>query len=124
MSKVKFPKRLKDGSFCVEIALSITTNEPEILLCKLKEWFVKWGEANKRWTRVWSNREIEELFYEHEFKHLPHLVSCSTTELRILLEGQPDSKKMWKDWLVLRILPELKDAFAEIHDVIGIKDCD
>jgi hypothetical protein len=39
------------------------------------------------------------------------------------VEGRPEAKKRWKDWLVLRLLKELQGAFRGITSVEGITDC-
>lgn len=124
MSKVKFPKRLKDGSFCVIVTFSINTQEPENLLSNIKKWLLQWSEDNKVWIRNWSNGKVEKLLYEQEFRNAPYPISCTINELKIVLDGQPSSEKIWKDWLVSRIIPELKNAFSEIQDFQNATDCE
>jgi uncharacterized phage-associated protein len=124
MSKVKFPKRHRDNSFCVTATFSIITQQPETLLDGVKNWLLQWTENNGVWVRNWSNGKVEKLLYQQEFKTAPHPISCTLTELKIVLEGQPLSEKLWKDWLALRIIPELKNAFSEIQDFQNVIDCD
>lgn len=122
MSKVKFPKRETDGSFCVEITILVETNKPEMLSQRFQSWASQWVEENQIWMREWSSGKKEQLHYSREFKREPYPVSCSPTQLKIRLEGQPTAK-WWKDWMVLRILNDLKSSFTEYRDVSSIKDC-
>ncbi len=122
--KIRFPKRRPDGSFCIEVSIPISTNEPEGFLGRVQDWFTQWVEANQIWTRKWEpTGRIEELSYLQEFKREPQVISCDSTELKIRLEGQP-SAKWWKDWMVTRILADLKAAFAEIKGVGHVRDCE
>lgn len=122
MNKVKFPKRHSDNSFCVEVILSITTEEPEVLLQHIQNWAFDWIKENQVWVRKWSSGEEEQLYYEQEFKREPYPVFCNATELRMRLDGKPTAK-WWKDWLVLRILYDLKTDFNEVQGVIKVEDC-
>jgi len=124
MSKVRFPKRNADGSFCLDVFIAIETNEPENLSRRVESWGRQWANENRIWTRNWvpSGRE-EILNYSDEFKREPYPVSCTPTELTLRLEGQP-SAQWWKDWLVERILSDLKSSFAEFRDVNRIRNCD
>ena len=122
MSKVRFPKRRDDGSFCVEVTLVVQAAEPEALLRGVQAWSSGWAETNQVWNWKWDTGGEEELLYGREFKREPKPVSCTSTELKIQLEGQPSAER-WKDWLVFRIIPELKAAFAEVQDVSSVKDC-
>jgi hypothetical protein len=122
MSLVKFPKRRTDGSFCLEIVLPVVTSDPDALLRRVQDWTVRWVKANEVWTRKWQPSGEELLRYHQEFKREPRPVSCSLTELRIQLEGKP-SAKWWKDWMVLRIIHDLSDAFTEIQSGGRVTDC-
>src|SRR5258707_15317077 len=119
---IKFPKRQADGSFCIEVSIPVSTDDPEGLQRRVQSWSTQWVGANQTWKRNWLS-EDEELRYEAEFKREPQTVSCSSSELKIRLEGQP-SAKWWKDWMVYRILADLKAAFSEIKGVGHLRDCE
>ena len=122
--KIGFPKRLADGSFCIVVSIPVSTNEPDAFLRRVQDWFSQWVEANQIWTRKWEpTGRIEELSYLLEFNGKPKVISCDSTELKIRLEGQP-SAKWWKDWMVIRILADLKAAFTEIKGVGHVRDCE
>jgi hypothetical protein len=123
MSRVKFPKRHADGSFCAEVTLTVQTEEPEDLLCRIQAWLTRWVETNQVWEWKWDTGGAEELLYGREFNREPKAVSCTSRELKVQFEGQP-SAEWWKDWLAFRIVPELKAAFAEVQDVSSVKDCE
>ena len=122
MSEVRFPKRREDNSFCVEVTLAVHTVEPEELLRRVQDWSSRWMEANRVWEPQRDAENMGQLLYGQEFKTEPIPVSCTRTELKLRLEGQPSAER-WRDWLVLRIIPGLKAAFTEIQDVSGMKDC-
>ena len=123
MSKVRFPKKWADGSFCVEVTLAIQTDDPEGLLKRAQAWLVQWAKDNQVWIWKFDTGGQEELLYQREFKREPLPVSCTPTELKIQLEGQPTAER-WKDWLVFRIVRELKEVFIEIQDVSSVKNCE
>src|SRR5437667_12792537 len=118
----KFPKRQADGSFCIEVSIPVSTDDPEGLQRRVQSWSTQWVKANRTWKRNWLSRD-EELHYDAEFKSEPKTVSCSTDELKIRLEGQP-SATWWKDWMVSRILQDLKAAFSEVTGVGHLRDCE
>jgi hypothetical protein len=64
------------------------------------------------------------LHYEDDFMKPPEIVSCEGAELRIRLFGKKSSK-FWRDWLVSRLLPDLKAEFPEVEVGKGlcIEDC-
>jgi hypothetical protein len=109
-------------TFCIEVSIPVSINNPEDLCRRVKSWFTQWTEANQVWQRNWLS-DNEALWYEQEFKDAPQVISCNWNELTIRLEGQP-SAKWWKDSLVNRILKEIETDFAEILGVGHIKDCD
>ena len=124
MSEIRFPKRNVDGSFCIEITIAVETNEPEALSERVESWATRWVNENQIWTRNWSpNNRKETLHYSQEFKREPYPISCTPTELKVQLEGQPSAKR-WKDWMVLRILTDMKSTFPEFRDVSSIKNCE
>lgn len=122
--KVRFPKKRADGSFCIEVSIPVSTDDPEGLLRSVQDWLSQWAKANQIWIRTWQpTGRIEELFYGQEFKGAPQPISCDSSELKIRLEGQP-SAKWWKDWMVSRILADLKAAFSEIRAIGHLRDCE
>ncbi len=123
-TKAAFPKRKSDGSFCIEVSFPVITNDCEDLLRRVKLWAGDWMTTNTVWKRKWdpSGRE-ETLYYDEEFKTEPNPVSCTSNELKIRLEGQPSSK-WWRDWLVSRIIHDLRQRFNEVQSGGSLKDCD
>jgi len=122
MSKVRFPKRNTNGSFCVDVIVAVETNEPENFSRRVESWARHWAGENQTWTHG-NPSGHEVLNYVDEFQREPYPVSCTPTELTLRVEGQP-SAKWWRDWLVLRILADLKSTFVEFRDVNRIRDCD
>jgi len=129
MSKVKFPKRRPDGSFCVEVVVPVATTDPEKLLPRVSEWATRWVNSNRLWVRQWKSgenlREVqpEELHYDAEFESGPR-ATYDSGFLKLRFEGR-SSAKWWKDWLVLRFLPDLKQSFPEISSAdVAFRNCD
>jgi hypothetical protein len=112
------PKLRPDGSFCVEVALRIEADAPDHLGARLALWFENWTATNQEWT--WeSGRRLR---YVDDFSGAPHFVECAAGVLRFHLEGKPGAK-WWKDWLILRLLKDLQEAFVEVKAVDKIHDC-
>jgi hypothetical protein len=74
------------------------------------------------WKTGTPHPQAETLEYADEFSAPPRVVHCAGSELRFQLQGK-NTAKFWRDWLVLRIIPELKKRFPEIGDVCSIGDC-
>jgi hypothetical protein len=126
---VIFPRCRPDGSFCVEVTLAATTKD-ESLAEKIQQWLTEvWAPSNTTWLRVWKTGpglsvELPELLrYSDEFLSTPTVMSSTTTEVRLQLLGSEPQRTLWKDWLVFRILPDLKAHFPEVRDFVGITDC-
>lgn len=123
MSKVNFPKRHPDGSFCIDVSFSVATENYQELSKAIVSWATEWAGANTVWLRRWEpTGKTEELRYADEFKGPLTPVFCDAGRLTVRLQGQP-AAQWWRDWLVSRIIPELKQSFSEIRDGVEIKDC-
>lgn len=83
MSKVRFPKKRPDGSFCVEVTCVVQTDEPKDLRNRVQAWLVQWVKDDQVWIWKWDMGGEEELLYQREFKRGTRLVSCTSTELKI-----------------------------------------
>ena len=125
---VIFPRRRPDGSFCVEVTF-VTTTKDESLAGKIQQWLTEaWVPSNTTWLRTWrtgpdlSIERPELLHYWDEFLSTPAVMSMGT-EFRLQLHGKDPQRKLWKDWLILRILPDLKVHFPELGDALRITDC-
>jgi hypothetical protein len=96
--RVKFPRRRADGSFCLEVILSVVTQNERLLAQRIQQWWTsEWGPENEVWTRYWSSGLKEELAYRDEFSRLPQIVSCKDTELRFRLEGRGSAEGLVGD---------------------------
>jgi hypothetical protein len=129
MNPTKFPSRKADGSFCVDVGLQLLEGTPGDICKLIDSWFSDtWMDANKTWTRTWStgpNLEVkkdEVLAYSDEFLRTPMASLGNKSELRIRLFGTKSSR-LWKDWLVSKIAPDLKAQFPYIGDLLYIRDC-
>jgi len=121
--KIKFPKRRLDGSFCVEVRLRVNSPEPDVLERRITTWLDEWTETNRHWKRSEAGSTGGSVDFFEEFAGPPSNVKCKNNLLRFRLEGRPAAKKIWKDWLILRLLKELVGAFHEITALEEIVDC-
>jgi hypothetical protein len=121
----RFPNRRPDGSFCVEVTLRVESAEIEPFVSRLTAWLNDWAKANRYWKPGFSHPESRDgvFDFQRDFTGPP---SCSTQVanlVRLRLEGRPESKRTWKDWLCMKLLPELRRVFAEIRAIEKIQDC-
>src|SRR4051812_13579185 len=117
-----FPKVREDGTFCVRVVLSIATQDAAGLRADLQRWMSKWGQDKEVWERQWRSGRMERLLYSDDFKAAPTIEISDASELHLRVEGT-SSARLWKDWLVSRILPDLKAAFSEIGEFKEMRDC-
>ncbi|MBP6004775.1 MAG: hypothetical protein KA746_15195 [Pyrinomonadaceae bacterium] len=122
-SEIKFPRRNQDGSFCVIASFAVDTTDPDGLFSRVKAWLIEWAENNQAWVWKYDSGREDTFVFSDDFKGVPTPISCDFKELKIRLEGQPRSQKFWRDWLALRIVPELQAGFVEIENMVGANDC-
>ncbi len=124
---LKFPKRRPDGSFCVVVSFVVGTKD-ESLPGRIQQWLTEvWVPSNTTWLRDWktgpglSVERRELLRYSDEFLSPPTVTSSVDTEIRVQLHGKDPQRKLWKDWLVSRIL---KAQFPEVDDFLSVTNCE
>jgi hypothetical protein len=129
MNRVKFPRRNDDGSFCVEIGLKLAGDHQEDLGSRIQRWIEEhWMPNRSIWRRVWrtghnlSATDEQILHYDDEFLKPPEVISSKRPELRLRLFGK-ESAKLWRDWLIWRLVPDLKAQFPEIGSRLYIRNC-
>ena len=115
---IKFPKRRPDGSFCVLVTLRVSTPGPQALASRVTAWLDQWVLANRQWK--WGDQVFD--FFD-DFVGIPTCVASGTDLLTLRFEGRPQSKKWWKDWIGLRLLADIRQAFSEIVDLDRVVDC-
>jgi hypothetical protein len=114
---------MEDGSFCVEVTLRVNTKQPNDLANRMQLWLEEWVHANRYWETSLFESVGGRLDFFEDFAQVP---SCSVSGPDLLclhLQSRPGARKWWKDWLVLRILKELPNAFPEFAEVQKITDC-
>jgi hypothetical protein len=128
MTSRKFPMTRADGTFCVDIGFSIVGGDIGDLAARIQTWLISaWMPNNLSWTRDWrsgpdlSSSKPEVLRYEDTFLSPPSVTVGENAELQLRLIGR-QQKSLWKDWLVSKILPDMKDRFPEIGDRLYIRD--
>jgi hypothetical protein len=129
MSPAQFPARSADGTFCVVIGVEMSGSVQGDLVPRIRAWISDaWMPGNATWAREWrtgsdlATSRVEELHFNDEFTGPPEVSAGSTSELQLRLRGKKTSK-FWKDWLVLRLVPELKVAFPGVGELLYIRDC-
>lgn len=127
----KFPKPKVDGSICVEVTIPVRSDDDTDLGERIQQWWTDvWLPERGTWRVVFRTGQdlrrvdVEILEYTEEFSAAPHVVFCKDSKLRFRLEGRR-STKVWKDWVILRILPDLREQFSEIQNgVLSVCNCD
>jgi len=126
MNNKLFPRVCPDGSFCVDIIIELTHGKSGDLAPRVADWLRNdWHPNNRIWIRSWTSgkgvRE-ERLLYDADFtapaKALPH----EDSKISIRLVGKGESK-FWRDWLVSKLLPDLKKQFSEIGEGLSARNC-
>jgi hypothetical protein len=75
-----------------------------------------WTPRNIEWIRVWRGGTYEEteiLSYRQDFVRSPEILLKDKSTLLITLYVRRPSRQ-WKDWLVLRLMPDLREEFVEV----------
>lgn len=116
--EIKLPKKRADGSFCVEIALRVDTDDAKGLAARMTLWLEEWTHENRYWN--WFEETLDFL---DDFAGPPTCVERSPESLIVRVEGTPKFTKCWKDWIVLRLLKDLQSQFHEITDVQTVMNC-
>lgn len=121
--KRKFPKLRPDGSFCVEVTLNARTTDLDALASRITEWIESFLRNNRYWTWPFAKEKGGVVDFFDEFVATPSCVATPPHSLVIRVEAKPEAK-WWKDWLVVRLLGDLrKDFDNEIVGVNEIGDC-
>ena len=115
----------------MEVTVSVRSSDEIALGERVQQWWTDvWLPDRNSWRVVIRTgpqlREevVETLTYTEEFSAAPHVVFCKDSQLRFQLKGRRPSK-VWRDWLVLRILPDLREQFPEIQEtVLSVLNCD
>ena len=123
-TKVRFPKRRPDGSFCILACFHVASGDPVNLKTELDAWFRQWVQNNQTWTWTYETGEQQTFSFTDEFSGVPVPVLLNEHEVGIRFEGQPTAAKFWKDWLALKIVPDIRSDFQELGDLTRIVDCD
>ncbi len=124
MSRIRFPERRPDGSFSVEIIFGLKGAPGSDLSIRVADHLRAWTVTNAVWRREWSDGRVENLRFEDEFFGAPCPVRIDATGMfAVRLDAKPTAK-WWKDWIVLRVVKELREAFPELGDVGSIKGVD
>jgi len=129
VSKVLFPAVDADGRSCVEIGVA-TEVEYRGKEEAINAWFRNsWCPSNTIWQREWTPGRnagpirLQRLSYGALFSEPPRVNYALQGMLCISLVGKLRGS-LWKDWLVSKILPDLRKSFPGVSDEVKfIQDC-
>jgi hypothetical protein len=107
----------------VEVVLHIDTQGPVVLASRVTSWLVEWVQANRYWTTSFGDRKSGVLDFFDEFARFPSCIEGTPGFLLLRMECSREAKKRWKNWLILRLLPDLQEAFKEITSVQQVTNC-
>lgn len=128
LTRKQFPRLNTDGSFTVIGTLTADTPSVNALSIELAYWLVSdWMPRNQVWT--WSGRTgpglsvnaDKTLHYADDFSAPPEPFSSEGGSLMLRLKGKASSK-FWRDWLVLRLFPDIQKRFPTITGVADIQN--
>lgn len=124
MKKVAFRGGRKDATFLVEIEMSVPAGATNSLCEEIQQWLNdEWAPRNQLWRRVCRNaaREyIQDLLYSDEFSSTPSVLR-SSSKLHLVIEGR-NCAEFWRDWLVARLIPDVRSRFPLIGDTQVIRN--
>jgi hypothetical protein len=123
MMPAKFPKKRPDGSFCVEVTLRVSTKTPEQLANQVQLWLEQWVQVNREWKTPLAASTGELLSFFDEFTGPPTCFLKDPNSLCLRVEGRPNMGRWWRDWLILRVLKDLKANFSEVTAVESFTNC-
>lgn len=130
MRHAKFPARKADGSFCIEIGVRMAGDLSVDAVPRIQQWISGvWMPHHMTWTREWrtgsnfATSKEQILNYSDEFAAPPEVSLGPASELRLRLKGNKTAK-FWRDWVASRIVPDLKEAFPGVEDLLYIRNCD
>lgn len=91
--------------------------DPASSFCEeVEQWLNdEWLPRNQLWQRVCRNADtehIQNLLYSEEFRSPPRVL-CGNSELCLIVEGK-SSAEFWRDWLVARLIPDVRSRFPQI----------
>ncbi|WP_316205596.1 hypothetical protein, partial [Bradyrhizobium sp. SZCCHNS3004] len=108
------PSGASNNTLCIEVFLLTKEGVSENLNLEVQHWIDEvWMPSNPKWERVWKTgqdlstiAEKQTLRFEDDFVHKPEVRSGEHGRLLLRLFAKQDSRN-WRDWLVLKILPDL-----------------
>ncbi len=113
--RAKLPKRRPDGSFCIEMQLSIVTNDSTVLATRMNGWIDAWVLANRYWECPMAKSVGGVFDFYDEFIWPPYCVVGNAGSVSIKVEGRPGAGKWWKDWILSRMMRDLIAMFKEVQ---------
>jgi len=121
-----------ESPFRVRVAYELKSDSPEacaVIAKKVQRWIEDvWMPGNVSWRQAWrtgpegSRAILEEHLYADSFRSPPSVSSTDVGQLHMVLEGNRRRRTYWRDWLILKLTPDLKAAFPEVGDVLYVRD--
>lgn len=113
-----------DTKFLVEIEMSVAADAVASLCDDVQRWLNdEWVPWNQLWRRVSrdAGREcVQNLLYSDEFSSPPRVL-FGGSQLRLVIEGR-SAGNSWRDWLVARLIPDVKSRFPQIGETLLIRN--
>lgn len=112
------------NSFCFEAILRLKpdTRASEVA-DSMNTWASDWTRQHRMWRSPLFDSIGGELDYFNDFLTPPLCRAGSEGTITVRLKGTPEASKYWRDWLALRLLPEMQKEFTAIEAIDGITEC-
>jgi|ADGO01.1.fsa_nt_gi hypothetical protein len=124
MTTAPFRAGRDNAGFLVELEMSVVPDADASLREEVQRWLRdEWAPSNQLWRRVCrdaSGEYVRNLLYSDEFS-APPCVLADGSLLRLVVEGR-SCARYWREWLVARLIPDVRARFPQVGAVRLIRN--
>src|SRR6185369_7452123 len=95
-------------SFCKEITLESNANDLNDLAERITLWANEWARKHRHWESPLFEHVGGSLDFFEDFAAPPICRVGLPNTIIVRLQGTPEARKYWKDWLALRFIPDMR----------------
>jgi hypothetical protein len=120
---IRFPARRSDRSFCIDVVFRVKSGQMKSLPSRIAKWSDEWVEVNRHWKSKHPESSDGVLDFLRDFSGPPQSLTLGPDSISLRFEVRPESKRAWRDWLGIRFVKELRQAFPEITTLEAVRNC-